>query len=158
MKKRIIGALVCMLLVIPFLSFTVAAFPTANFDVQVVGGNLVPNFMHVVGGILMNFDLSNATYDVTYNITITGKVNASYEATYSHDGPERPMLVSIPNGTQGVGVIIITITISTSDGYVKSKAAKGIQLGGFTWVPLSWALPPILKGYIPWLDYHPPDE
>ncbi len=158
MKKRTIYTLVCMLLAVPLFSFTAAAAPTADFNVQVLGGNFLPSFMHFTGGTLINYDLSNATYDVTYRIEVTGKINTSYEATYVHDGPERPMFVTIPNGTQGLGVIIVKLTVSTSDGYSIAKSAKGIQIGGFTWIPLSWMLPPVLKGYIPWLNYQPPDE
>ena len=147
-----------MLLTIPFLSLSVAADPTANIRIDVLGGFLVPKLMHFCGGTLINYDLSNTTYNVMYTITVTGKTNASYEGNYTHTGPEIPHLITIPNGTTGLGTVIVTINVTTSDGYTASKAAKGIQLGGFTWIPLSWSLPPVLKDYVPWLDYHTPNE
>lgn len=154
MKKRIISILICILLALPIFSITAVAAPTSEIYIDVLGGYWFPKLIHFAGGMIINYDLTNTVYNITYNITVTGKVNATAEGHYAHTGPERPIFVSIPGGLQGFGRVSITLTVSISNVYNTTKTAKGFQIGGFTWVPLSWTVPPLFKGYFPWLDWH----
>lgn len=154
-KKGRIIILIFMLVIFPIFSHTTIAAPTAEINIEILGGYWWPKLIHFIGGIIINYDLTTTEYNVTYNITVTGEINATTESSYLHTGPELPILVSIPDGLQGFGPVLITISVSTSNGYNTSKTAIGFQIGGFTWVPLSWSVPPLFKEYFPWLDWHP---
>ena len=46
---------------------------------------------------------------------------------------------------KGFGVVTITLTASATNAETVTAKAIGLQIGDFTWVPLSWILPPYFK-------------
>lgn len=140
MKKKIVGIVVCLLLAFPLFSFPTAADPDAELDLRIVGGLPLPFFLHYVGGAITNIG-NNTAYNITMTMTIRGGIfdttNDTVVAFSDELLPQQAYGVGI-NGAYGFGLVTITLSASASNAANVTATAKGIQIGGFTWVPLSW--------------------
>jgi hypothetical protein len=159
MKKKIVGILICMLLFIPALSISAAADSEAELDIQIYGGFPIPYLIRSAGGVIVNIGDTTA-YNITYNLSIigglSGNINITYEGDYDYLEPvstSGKALSVMTSNTYGFGPVIINLTASATNAESVTVKAKGFQIGDFTWIPLSWIIPPILKGLFPWLDF-----
>ena len=154
MKRKIFGIIVCTLLIIPALSMSAVADPSAKLHIQIFGGLPLPPFIHYVGGAIANLGDTTA-YNISYILTVTGgtsgNINITVEGYYEKIKRGYGLGVVTPNA-YGFGPVTITLTASASNADSVTVKAKGFQIGDFTWVPLSWIIPPIFKGLFPWLN------
>lgn len=159
MEKKLIGIFVCMLLLIPALSMSAAADSEAKLDIQIFGGFPLPVLIRNAGGVIVNIGDTTA-YNISYTLSIiggtSGNINIIYEGYYEYLEPlstsGNALGVMTPNAN-GFGLVTITLTASATNADSVTVKAKGFQIGDFTWVPLSWVIPRILKGFFPWLDF-----
>jgi hypothetical protein len=159
MKKELIGIIICVLIIGPIASVSASSDPAAILDIQIYGGLPLPYLMQSAGGVLVNLGDVTA-YDISYTLKIvggtSGEINISYEGYYEElepvtSGGDALGIVTLE--ANGFGPVLITLTASASNADSLTVNAKGYQIGSFTWVPLSWIIPPVLKDLIPWLDY-----
>lgn len=140
MKIHLIGSIICLLLILPVFSFTTLADPGPELEIKIVGGLPFPYFSHYVGGLIGNVGDAPA-YDVSYNMTIQGGVDGAINkriAGYTDEiSPNSGYAVSIID-TYGFGPVTLTMTASSTNAKNVTGTAKGFQIGGFTWIPLSW--------------------
>lgn len=157
MKKTLIGIILFLLVVLPALSIPAVANAETTLSLQIFGGLPLPKFIHVVSGVIANVGGSPA-YNVSYTFTITGGFTGDINMTASDNTSELAPGSGIAfgfTGTSGFGPVIITLTASASNADNVTRSVKGVQLRGFTWVPLAWVIPPLFKDFIPWLNWHP---
>ena len=144
MKNKLVGILVCMLLLIPALSMSAAADSEAKLDIQIFGGFPIPVLIQYAGGVIMNIGDTTA-YNISYTLSIiggtSGNINITYEGYYEYLEPLSTggdaFGVMTPNAN-GFGLVTITLTASATNAGNVTETAKGFQLGYFTWVPMSW--------------------
>ena len=159
MKKELIGIIICSLMIGPMVTVSAISDPVAILDIQIYGGLPIPILMQNAGGVIINIGDVTA-YDISFNLTIvggtSGDININYEGYYENLEPASSSgdaLGIVTSEAYGFGPVIITLSASASNAESLTVKAKGFQIGGFTWVPLSWIIPPIFKDFIPWLDY-----
>jgi hypothetical protein len=144
LKNKLIGILVCMLLIIPALSMSAAADPEAKLDIQIFGGFPLPILIQNAGGVITNIG-NNTAYNISYTLSIiggtSGNINITYEGYYEYLEPlsegGKALGVMTPNAN-GFGLVTITLTASATNAENVTETAKGFQLGYITWVPMSW--------------------
>ncbi len=160
MKNKLVGIIICMLLLIPALSISTSADSEAKLNIQIYGGFPLPFFISYAGGVITN--IGNATaYNISYTLTIiggtSGNINFTHEGFYDYLEPlstsGNALGIMTPDA-KGFGMVTITLTASATNADSVTVNAKGVQIGDITWIPLSWIMPPILRGLIPWLDFH----
>ncbi len=143
MKKTLCGMLVCLLVLLPAVSFPVAADVGASLEIKIFGGLPLPLLFHQVGGAISNVGDAAAT-NISYLLTIKGGVLGAIDE--SQDGfideilPHNGFGVSIL-GTYGFGPVTVTLNASAENAENVSGSARGFQLREFTWVPFSWITP-----------------
>jgi hypothetical protein len=157
--KKIIGIFICTLLFIPVFSISVTAESNTNLDIQIFGGLPLPLLIKNTGGVITNIGDTTA-YNISFNLTIIGgpssDINIVFEDSYEKLDPVSSggnALGIFTSEVFGFGIITITLTASASNADSVTAKAKGIQIGDFTWIPLSWIIPRILKDFIPWFDF-----
>ena len=159
MKIKIICMIIFMLFVIPAISTSAIADENAKLEVQIYGGFPMPMLIRNVGGVIVNTGNITA-YNLSYTLSIMGGTSDSINYTTDgfiedldpFDASGKSIGVFTPE-IFGFGIITITLSVTASNADDLTVRANGIQFGDITWVPLSWITPPILKGFIPWLDY-----
>ena len=140
MKIKLMRILVCMLLILPIFSSTTVADPGSELKIHIVGSLPLPYYSIVVGGVIANIGDTPA-YNISYKMTIRGGIRNTIDET--NEGYEKEILpgnalgIGIAN-TYGFGPVVITVTASSSNTETATATAKGFQIGGFTWIPLSW--------------------
>ena len=159
MEKKLIGIFVCTLLIFPALTMSAAADSETELDIQIFGGFPIPILIQYAGGVLTNIGNSTA-YNISFTLSIIGGTSDSINITYegfseyleplSESGSALGVMTPDVNG---FGLVTITFSASATNAESVTVNAKGIQIGGITWVPLSWVIPKILRGFIPWLDF-----
>ncbi len=142
MKSKLIKSMVFMLLIVPTFSFITVADSGPELKIHITGSLPLPLFSKVVGGVIGNFGDAPA-YNISYIMTVKGGIGDTIDET--NQGYEKEILPGNALGVgmsniYGFGLVIITIIVSTSNAGTVSATAKGFQIGGFTWVPLSWIL------------------
>ena len=140
MKKKIVGILVCMLLVISVFSITAIADPDANLENKIFGGFPLLFGIKNVGGAIVNTGDAIA-HNVSFNFTVTGGSNDSIDYTYAGywgDLSPNGSLGIATDAVQGFGLVTLILSASSSNAGNVTETAKGFQLGYFTWVPMSW--------------------
>ena len=140
MKNKLVGILVCMLLLIPALSMSAAADSEAKLDIQIFGGFPLPVLIRNAGGVIVNIGDTTA-YNISYTLSIiggtSGNIDITYGGYYEYLEPGDALGVITPNAN-GFGLVTITLTASATNAGNVTETAKGFQLGYFTWVPMSW--------------------
>ncbi len=144
MKNKLVGILVCMLLLIPALSMSAAADSEAKLDIQIFGGFPLPVLIRNAGGVIVNIGDATA-YNISYTLSIiggtSGNINITYEGYYEYLEPLSTggdALGVMTTNANGFGLVTITLTASATNADNVTETAKGFQLGYFTWVPMSW--------------------
>ena len=144
MKNKLVGILVCMLLLIPALSMSAAADSEAKLDIQIFGGFPIPVLIQYAGGVIMNIGDTTA-YNISYTLSIigetSGNINITYEGYYEYLEPLSTggdVLGVVTPDANGFGLVTVTLTASATNAGNVTETAKGFQLGYFSWVPMSW--------------------
>ena len=144
MKNKLVGILVCMLLLIPALSMSAAADSEAKLDIQIFGGFPLPVLIRNAGGVIVNIGDTTA-YNISYTLSIiggtSGNINITYEGYYEYLEPLSTggaALAVMTQNANGFGLVTITLTASATNADSVTVKAKGFQIGDFTWVPMSW--------------------
>jgi len=140
MKKKIVGILVCMLLVISVFSITAIADPGAKLENKIFGGFPLIFGIRNVGGTIVNTGDAIA-HNVSFNFTVIGGSNGSIDYTYADywgDLSPNGSLGIVTDAVQGFGLVTLSLSASSSNAGNLTETAKGFQLGYFTWVPMSW--------------------
>jgi hypothetical protein len=160
MKTKIVGIIVCILVSFTIFSIPVEADSDTTLITAVYGGfpfpgyGPIPNLIHNVSGLVWNFGKVPA-YNISCTLIITGGINDNINKTISYNrnelSPKRTMAISLTD-TYGFGLVIITITVTSTNADPTTRTAKGIQMGSYTWIPLSWIIPGILQDLFPWLN------
>ncbi len=163
MRTKIVGIVVCILVSLPAFSILAVADSNTKLITAVYGGfpfpgyGPVPDLIHNVSGSVFNIGKVPA-YNISCTLTITGGINNNINKTISYNynqlSPKRAMEIRLMD-TYGFGPVIITITVSATNADTATRTAKGFQMGGFTWVPLSWIIPGILQNLFRWLNWRP---
>jgi hypothetical protein len=162
MKTTLMGIIIGGLVLIPAFSIpTTADSPTKLItsvygSFPIPGSESIPNLMHSVIGDILNVGKSPA-YNVSCCLSITGGFNSDINKTTWYNSSELPAIRMIAvnlTGASGFGPVTIVLTVSATNANTTTRIAKGFQIGGFTWIPLSWVTPGILQNYIPWLNWH----
>jgi hypothetical protein len=159
-RKSLIGIVICILLLLPAFSTPAAAESDTKLSLEIFGGLPLPGFIHTVGGVIVNIGDTSA-YNVSYTLTITGGFNGDINKSASDNWIELSPGLGIAfgiMGTYGFGPVIITLTASALNAETATRTVRGFQMRGFTWVPLSWIIPPLFQHLIPWLNLHPAQE
>ena len=159
MKKILITIIICMLLFIPALSISADVNSSAELHIKVLGGLPFPVLIRNAGGVIVNVGDTTA-YNISYTLSIIGgtsnNINITHEGYYEYLKPlstdGEALGVFTPNAN-GFGLVTITLTASATNADGVTVKAKGFQIGDFTWVPLSWVGPRLLKDFFPWLDF-----
>ncbi|KYK22304.1 hypothetical protein AYK25_02575 [Thermoplasmatales archaeon SM1-50] len=140
MKIQFIRIIICLLLIFPVFSVTTVADSNTNLEIKIVGSLPLPYFSKNVLGVILNAGDETA-HNISYNMTITGGfgntinvINHGYENEIL---PHNALGVGI-YGTYGFGLVVITLTASAINAETVTGTAKGVQIGSFTWIPLSW--------------------
>lgn len=148
-----------MLLLIPALSISAVADPDAKLDIQIYGGFPLPVLIKNAGGVIVNIGDATAK-NISFKISIiggrSGNINFTDEGYCECLDPVKTggnaLGVMTPN-IYGFGLVTISLTAAATNADNVTVKAKGFQIGDFTWIPLSWLIPRILRDYIPWLDF-----
>jgi len=159
MEKKLIGIFVCTLLIFSAMSMSAAAVSEAELDIQIFGGFPLPILIQHAGGVITNIGNSTA-YNISFTLSIIGGTSDSINITYegfseyleplSESGAALGIMTPDANG---FGLVTIKLSASATNAESVTIKAKGVQIGDITWVPLSWVIPRILRGFIPWLDF-----
>jgi hypothetical protein len=140
MKKKALRIVVCLLLILPVFSFTTVADPSPDLNIKIIGSLPFPYLSNHVGGVILNSGDATA-YNISYILTIKGGFGETISETnqdYEYEIlPHNAFAVGIV-GTHGFGPVIITLTASATNAENVTGTTKGFQIGGFTWIPLSW--------------------
>ena len=151
MKNKLVGIILCMLLLIPALSVSTSADPEAKLDIQIFGGFPLPILIGNAGGVITNIGNTTA-YNISYTLSIVGgisaNINITHEGFYEYLEPIKmsgKALGVMTSSAKGFGMVTITLTAYATNADSVTVEAKGLQIGVFTWVPLSWITPRILK-------------
>ena len=159
MKLKIVSLSICFLLIIPAMTLSSANDPEAELDIQIYGGFPLPFLISNAGGTIVNIGDTTA-YNISYILSIVGGVSSNINFTY--EGFEEylePVKTSgkalgITTSTaKGFGFVTITLSASATNADNVTVRARGFQIGDFTWIPLSWVIPRILRNFVPWLEY-----
>jgi hypothetical protein len=159
MQKKLLGLLVCFLFLTPVLTVSATADSEAKLDIQIFGGFPLPILIKYAGGVITNIGDITA-YNISYKLTIiggtSGNINISYEGIHDDLEPLKTsgsaLGVMTPD-VNGFGPITITFTASATNAEDITVKSKGFQIGDITWIPLSWIIPRLLRGIIPWLEF-----
>jgi len=166
MMKKLFGFVICILVSLPACSIPALADSNTKLITAVYGGfpfpgsGPVPDLIHNVSGQVMNIGKVPA-YNISCTLTITGGFKNDINKTISYNRSELPAkrLMGVQlTGAYGFGPVTITLTVSATNANTTTRIVKGFQIGGFTWVPLTWIIPGILQNLIPWLNWHPAKE
>ena len=140
MKMILIKIMVCMLLIPPIFSFTTLANPGPELKIHITGSLPLPVYSKVVGAAISNIG-DEPAYNISYIMRMTGgiglTINETYEGLETEILPGNALGIGMSN-TYGFGPIFISVAVSASNAESVSATAKGLQMGGFTWIPLSW--------------------
>jgi hypothetical protein len=126
-------------MVLPALSVPAAADQETTLSVDIRGGLPIPLFNHRVNGAILNAGDTSA-YNISFTFTITGGFGGYIDTTITHTFDELIPGMGYAFGItdiRGFGPVMITLSASASNAENVTRTVKGIQLGGFTWVPLS---------------------
>ena len=140
MKKKIVGILTCMLLIISVFSMTAIADPGANLENKIFGGFPLIFGIRNVGGAIVNTG-DDIAHNVSFNFTVTGGSNGSIDYNYADywgDLSSNESLGIVTDAIQGFGLVTLTLAASSSNAGNVTETKKGFQIGYFTWVPMSW--------------------
>lgn len=140
MKIKLIGSIVCILLIVPVFSCITHADPGPKLEIYITGSLPIPVYCHIVGGAISNTGDATA-YNISYEMTIKGGLGNTLDETYQ--GFEDEILPNYALGiatmyTYGFGPVVITLTASASNAETVTETAQGYQIGGFTLIPFSW--------------------
>jgi hypothetical protein len=154
-KSSIYTITIIILITLP--SLPASTEPETQLDIHLYGGLPIPSLFQSTGGIIINTGDTTA-YNISWLLIINGttdNINLIYDGTYQALEPlatsGTSLGITILN-VQGFGLISITLSAIATNAEPITKKAYGIQLGKYTWIPLSWIIPPFLKSRIPWLD------
>lgn len=157
MKKAFVGIAFGLLMVLPAGCILATAHEETTLSIQILGGLPITSSFSTAYGVIINTGETPA-YNVSYTFTITGGPHGDINTTDAGDIDEIPSGIGVANGLPGVsgfGPVILTMTASASNADTVTRSVKGIQLGRFSWVPLSWIIPPLFQRFFPWLDWNP---
>jgi hypothetical protein len=156
MRKKIVGIVICTLcILVSFPAFSLPAGADSNVKIitSIYGG--VPILFQNVSGSIWNIG-KNPAYNVTCTLVIIGGFKNDINQTISSNQSE--LLPKERTGllinAYGFGPVQITLTVSATNANTSTRIAKGFQMGGFTWIPLSLVTPGILQNFVPWLNWH----
>lgn len=143
MKKRIIGIITCIMIMLPCVSINAVGDPGPDLFIEIYGGNymfIVLGLMglDMVGGAIGNRGDSTAE-NVSYNFTVTGGFlnNIDYNfADYWGNIKVNEALGVATYFVSGFGPVTITLSATSSNADDVSETVKGFQLGSITWVPI----------------------
>jgi hypothetical protein len=165
MRKKIIGiilSMLCFLVLVNFFSIPVKADTDTKLFIAIYGSfpiygkAVLPDFFNNVSANIWNIG-KNSAYNVSCTITITGgfknNINKTIIYEYSELPSKRAIIFGL-NDTDGFGPVKIIFIVSATNVNTTTRIAKGFQIGGFTWVPLTWFAPGIFQNLIPWLNCH----
>lgn len=140
MKIKIVILMSFMLIIVPFISTTIAEEPQTELELRIFGGFPFPFLFHSVGGSITNIG-SNTANNISYIMTIKGglldMIDIIFDGTYEEITPGNAIGISTPEPF-GFGPIIVTFTAGASNANSVNATAKGFQLRDFTWIPYSW--------------------
>lgn len=140
MKMKVIGIVICIVLILPLFSISKAADPTAQLEIRLIGGLPLPFLFHYVGGVITNSG-DTAVYNISYKLTIHGGILGTTDETLTGDTdeilPQNAYAVGMFN-VYGFGRVTVTLVVSASNAANVTGTAQGLQIGGFTWIPFSW--------------------
>ena len=108
-------------------------------------------FNHRVNGAIINTGDTSA-YNISFIFIITGGFGGYIDTSITHTFDELTPGMGYAFGItdiRGFGPVMITLSASASNAENVTRTVKGIQIGGFTWVPLSWIIPFTFKDSIP---------
>lgn len=155
MKKTVVSLAFCLLLIIPLLSVSAAADAETTISIEILSG--IPFLGITTGWILINTG-DKPAYNISYTWHIRGGINGQFNITDTGFLEEIPPGLAIAFGgsyVSGFGPVVLTMTATASNADSVTRSVRGVLLGRIVWIPLSWILPPILKDYIPWLNWDP---
>jgi hypothetical protein len=140
MKGKMIGCVICCLVLVSTFSCSAQADPETELKLAIVGGVPLPLLFQQVTGIIQNLGETPA-YNVSYLVDISGGLLDGIHVTFDGTKDQIPSEIAFSVATRavyGFGLVTVTFTASASNADEVSLAAKGFQLGSFTWIPFSW--------------------
>ncbi len=135
MKKKLIGILVCMLLItISVCTLSVSADLESELRVDAFGASIMA--LRKAGGIIWNDGLDTIR-DVQYTFTIRGGYDNSIDITISGDAGDGDMEVNqaytiSTNEAKGYGPVTLTMTATSSNADEATATSQGFQIGSYT--------------------------
>ena len=143
MKKKIIGVITCIIIILPCVSINAVGNPGPDLSIEIYGGNymfIIVGLMglDIVGGVIVNNGDSTAK-NVSYNFTITGgflnNIDYSYADYWGDINPNEAVGITTVF-VNGFGPVTITLSATSSNADDVSKTVKGFQIGSITWIPI----------------------
>ena len=135
MKKKIIGIVVCTLLItIPVCALPISESIEPKLKVGVFGASIMA--LRQAGGIIWNDGL-DMVQDVKYTFTIRGGNDNSINITISDDAGDGDIEVNqvytiSTKEARGYGPVTLTMTATSSNADEATATSQGFQIGPYT--------------------------